>query len=318
MTDSCQRYNELHLGPPLPLGSPVGPHAQTNAPIQENRRRLRPAVQRPAASDGWGWLGLQQLSCRRLLSGRTPKRPQSPMRAPGGLGRRTVYWERQVGPRPRFHNPGSDVIQDPGSLCRSPGMGMVRAGGSLGHPKRRPALTGRSPLDSTSPARACLCIQKVKRSRYKTGDGVTLPPPAPNLPAKPFSGPPGRDSPRRCRSAAERPPRAAPSIAARSQPRAAPELETGCAPARARARLGNSSRAHHLSLQQLLSRDSRASTEAQLCTLREKEGPGRPYTLQELLRGAKFQTLGRIRLWAGTTRGQEQVENVEEEIGYGV
>lgn len=155
----------------------------------------------------------------------------------------------------------------------------------------------------------------MKRSRYKTGDGVTLPPPAPNLPAKPFSGPLGPGLTRRCRSAAERPPRcAAPSDAARSRPRAAPGLETGCARELAHGRASSQflARPRHLGLQQLLSRDSRASTGPRL--LHSREGrPGRPYTLQELSEVLSS------RLWAGSgcgqaLRGQEQVENVQEEI----
>ena len=71
-------------------------------------------------------------------------------------------------------------------------------------------------------------------------------------------------------------------------------------------------RPRHLCLQQLFSRDSRAFTEPRL--LHSREGrPGRPCTLREL---SEVLSSG---LWAGSgcgqaLRGQEQVENVEEEI----
>lgn len=119
-------------------------------------------------------------------------------------------------------------------------MGMVRAGGGLGHLKHSsPALTGKVTSTLHLSSSTYPLHPKVKRSRYKAGDRVTLSPPAPNLPARPFSGPLDPGLTRRCRSAAERPPRcAAPSDAARSRLRAAPGLEAGCARAHARARLG--------------------------------------------------------------------------------
>jgi len=183
-------------------------------------------------------------------------------------------------------------------------MGMVRAGGGLGHLKHSsPALTGKVTSTLHLSSSTYPLHPKVKRSRYKAGDRVTLSPPAPNLPARPFSGPLDPGLTRRCRSAAERPPRcAAPSDAARSRLRAAPGLEAGCARARARARLGPVPRAPAppRPAAAVLARFPSFHWAAASALARRKAWP--PLHLAGAVRGAKFRTLGRIRLWAGTTR----------------
>lgn len=153
-------------------------------------------------------------------------------------------------------------------------------------------------LDSTSSS-TCPLHPKVKRSRYKTGDGVISPPPAPNLPAKPLLCPPGPDSPaavvrlQKGHRAALHP---AMRLAAGREPLRG-RRRGARARSRTRAPRASSSRARAtLGLQQLLAR-FRASTGPRL--LHSREGrPGRPYTLQELSGGAKFQT------WAGSGCGQ--------------
>lgn len=164
MTDSCQRYNELHLGPPHTTRKPRWTPRSNQCTHPENRRRLRPAVQRPAASDRWGLAGEHNgSSCRRLLSGRTPKEATvTRPRAPGG------------GPQEEdclLGTPGGPKAQVPqsrgltSSKTRVPsagaGNGDGEGWGKLGAPEAffpRPNREGH--LDSTSPARPALCIQR--------------------------------------------------------------------------------------------------------------------------------------------------------------
>ena len=88
----------------------------------------------------------------------------------------------------------------------------------------------------------------------------------------------------------------------RSRLRAAPGLEAGCARARARARLGPVPRAPAppRPAAAVLARFPSFHWAAASALARRKAWP--PLHLAGAVRGAKFRTLGRIRLWAGTTR----------------
>ena len=129
VTESCQRYNELHLGPPHTTPKPRWTPGSNQCTHPENRRWLRPVVQRPAASVRWGLGNTTAPPAGASCQEGPPKRPQSPRleappspaacarrRAPGGgLFAGNARWAQ--GPGSRIQ--GSDVIQDPGSLCGS-------------------------------------------------------------------------------------------------------------------------------------------------------------------------------------------------------